>query len=51
MKVESFEWDDDTIEHIMAKHGVWPEEVEEVFDSPHHVRKTKITREREGTAL
>lgn len=41
MRVDSFEWGEDNEDHIISKHGVWPEEVEEIFDSKHYVRKTK----------
>lgn len=38
LTVKNFIWDDDNIEHI-ARHRVEPEEVEEVFDSPCHIRR------------
>ncbi|MFQ5801368.1 MAG: BrnT family toxin [Candidatus Methylomirabilales bacterium] len=40
MRVERFDWDEDNIEHI-ARHGVLPEEVEEVFDFGPYLRKAK----------
>lgn len=40
MRVERFEWNDENASHIIA-HDVWPDEVEEIFSFPHHVRKTK----------
>ncbi len=44
MEITDFEWDDDNIEHI-AKHGVFPDEVEGVaFDDEPWVKKG-----REGT--
>jgi uncharacterized protein len=41
MKVNTFEWNEDNEDHIISKHQVWPEEVEELFSYKHHVRKTK----------
>jgi uncharacterized protein len=31
MDVVEFEWDDDNVEHL-ARHGITPDEVEELFD-------------------
>ena len=31
MKIESFEWDDGNEQHILQRHGIRREEVEEVF--------------------
>jgi uncharacterized DUF497 family protein len=36
-----FEWDDDNVEHL-ARHGITPDEVEELFEGP-------IVRRRGGT--
>jgi uncharacterized protein len=36
-----FEWDDDNVEHL-ARHGITPEEVEELFEGP-------VIRRRGGT--
>jgi len=39
MEILEFEWDDDNIEHI-AKHGVLPDEIEEVaFDDEPWIKK------------
>ena len=39
MEIREFEWDDNNIEHI-AKHGVFPDEVEDVaFDDDPWIRK------------
>jgi uncharacterized DUF497 family protein len=34
-----FDWDDDNVEHV-RRHGVEPEEVEEVLDSPARRHRT-----------
>ena len=39
MEIREFEWDDNNIEHI-ARHGVFPDEVEDVaFDDDPWIRK------------
>ena len=38
MDAASFDWDEANIEHI-AQHQFKPEEVEEVFENPHKVRR------------
>ncbi len=39
MEIREFEWDDNNIEHI-ARHGVFPDEVEDVaFDDAPWIRK------------
>ena len=39
MEIREFEWDDNNIEHI-ARHGVFPDEVENVaFDDDPWIRK------------
>ncbi|WP_276623931.1 CopG family antitoxin [Syntrophomonas wolfei] len=43
MRVNRFEWDSINIEHI-ARHGVVPEEVEEVFIGRHLVKKLRMGR-------
>lgn len=43
MRIRSFEWDDDNINHIAA-HGVDPEEAEEVFDEAPVLLKAKYGR-------
>ncbi|MBI2264461.1 MAG: BrnT family toxin [Armatimonadetes bacterium] len=40
MKIEAFEWDAQNETHI-ARHGVSPEELEEVFVGPFFHRKTR----------
>ena len=41
MEIKEFEWDDNNIEHI-ARHGVFPDEVEDVaFDDEPWIRKGK----------
>ena len=40
MKIDSFEWNNKNIEHI-AKHGVLPEEAEEIFVGKIFYRKTR----------
>ena len=43
MKIDWLEWDEDTIEHL-AQHGVTIEEVYEVCDGRHKVKKVKYGR-------
>ncbi len=43
MKIESFEWDENNEEHI-ARHGITPEEVEEVFFGKPLIYKSKYGR-------
>jgi uncharacterized protein len=34
-----FDWDDDNVEHLMERHGIHPEEAEQVFYNGPHVRR------------
>ena len=44
-RVEGFLWLDWVIDKISSKHGVEPEEAEEVFfNSPHRVQKTSTSK-------
>ncbi|MGI6487106.1 MAG: hypothetical protein GX964_01720 [Syntrophomonadaceae bacterium] len=43
MRVNRFEWDSINIEHI-ARHGVVPEEVEEVFTRRHLIKRLRKGR-------
>lgn len=43
MKISRFEWDDGNVNHI-ARHGVEPNEVEEVFGNFPLYRKAKVNR-------
>ena len=43
MKVEGFLWDDDNVEHI-ARHDVYPFEVEEVFEARNYTYRVKGKR-------
>lgn len=44
MEINDFEWDDNNVEHI-AKHGVSPDEIEEVaFDDDPWIRKGRNDR-------
>jgi hypothetical protein len=43
MRIVGFIWLEDAVEKIEVKHGVWPEEVEEVF-----ARKPKIKKMNRG---
>jgi uncharacterized protein len=38
-----FEWDEANVEHI-TRHGYHPDEVEESFAAPHHVRRARLGR-------
>lgn len=40
MVISRFEWDDDNILHI-ARHEFKPDEVEEVFDGAHKIRRSR----------
>lgn len=39
MLIQAFEWDDGNLAHI-GKHGVDPDEVEELLSQPHHQRRS-----------
>ena len=41
MKITGFEWDDGNILHLAFRHGVEPEEAEEVFAAAPIFRRTK----------
>ena len=36
-----FEWDDDNIGHLLERHGVYPEEAEQIFYNNGHIRRGK----------
>jgi uncharacterized DUF497 family protein len=40
LQIRAFEWDNGNINHIMERHGIEPEEVEEVFINRPLLRKT-----------
>jgi len=44
MKIHSFEWDEANINHIEERHGIIPEEAEEVFFNHPLFRKTHSGR-------
>ena len=44
MKINSFEWDEANIIHIEERHGITPEEAEEVFFNRPLFRKTHSGR-------
>jgi uncharacterized DUF497 family protein len=41
MRVSGFEWDEGNILHLALRHGIEPEEAEEVFAIRSLIRKTK----------
>ncbi len=41
MKISEFEWDEGNSQHIVLRHGIEPEEAEEVFARSPLFRKTK----------
>ena len=41
MRITDFEWDDGNVLHLALRHGIEPEETEEVFAVAPHIRKTK----------
>ena len=41
MRISGFDWDDGNVLHLALKHGIEPEEAEEVFAVAPLVRKTK----------
>lgn len=41
MRITGFDWDDGNILHLALKHGIEPEEAEEVFAVAPLIRKTK----------
>jgi uncharacterized DUF497 family protein len=41
MRVSGFEWDDGNVLHLALRHGIEPEEAEEVFAIRPLIRKTK----------
>ena len=43
MAVTGFDWDDANVEHI-ACHGFEPNQVEEVFENPHRIRRSRARR-------
>jgi uncharacterized DUF497 family protein len=43
VRVSRFEWDDWNVEHI-ARHGVSPDEAEEVFNGRHMVKRVREGR-------
>ena len=43
MREVVFEWDDDNIGHI-ARHHFTPDEIEEVFENPHRIRRGRQNR-------
>jgi len=44
MKISSLQWDDINVEHIMGRHGLRPEEVEDVCFGPHVAYPAKYHR-------
>jgi len=44
MKISSLQWDDINLEHIIAKHGFSPKEVEDVCFGPHYAFPAKYSR-------
>ena len=41
MRIWDFEWDEDNVVHLALRHGIEPEEAEEVLSLSPLVRKTK----------
>lgn len=41
MRISEFEWDEDNVVHLALRHGIEPEEAEEVLSHSPLVRKTK----------
>ena len=44
MKISGLEWDDNNLEHIISKHGINPDEVEDVCFGPHYACTVKYKR-------
>ena len=38
-----FDWDDDNVEHLIARHGIFPEAAEQVFLNDPRVRRSGDT--------
>ncbi len=41
MRIDEFEWDDGNVLHLALRHGIEPEEAEEVLALRHLIRRTK----------
>ena len=44
MKINVIRWEDSRVEHIMERHGIRPEEAEDVCHGPNFVQKVRYGR-------
>ena len=44
MRISGLQWDDINLEHIIAKHGLSPNEVEDICFGPHYACPAKYNR-------